>query len=113
MKTFQITKHKNGQSQKSDSGYVMANNFAEAKKEFSRVIERELHERFYGDNILWYGDDTIDEMKADGQDVSFYDGAGFYEDRSIVLSKAEINAGFDRFSHDMTHFELSPKGNKI
>lgn len=100
MKTFNIYRKRAGQNFES-IGSIYAETYKEAKKQFAKGCYRDLDNGKHGDSYIEETDEFINEMKDDGQDVSWYKGRGIYFAKELFLSYEDCQAGFDTFSEDV------------
>jgi len=106
MKEYPLYKKRDGQYWK-EIGYILADNYKEAKKEFARRMTDDYWEQ--SNNIVWLD-------KSDGVDVEgWYDFNGgsplFYEETNtydkeeakdfLLLSKKDIDRGFSVWTEDV------------
>lgn len=89
----------------SKNGFLLATNYEDAKEEFAKQVWIELCYQKYSDDYLHIDDAIISEMKNNKEDITFYEGEGFYdfstEDKDPVLLIDEAEEGIESFRHDV------------
>jgi len=100
MKQYEITVKRDGQTER-HYNHIFAKNFADAKKEFAKLMTDGYKES--SDNTIWLDDEH--------HEAGWYDGD--YDPPELIASEKEIEKGFDYFSEDVFSYRLKKKGVNI
>lgn len=104
IKEFPIFEKRDGQNW-FQCGHVYAKTYTEAKLEFADQIWIENSYNKYSDDYVYFDDALIEDMKERGEDMSFYEGEGFYdcntEPHDVVMLLSEAYEGIESFQHDV------------
>jgi hypothetical protein len=105
MKTYTITKKKAGQQAKALAP-LHAKDWKDAKRTFAEIIWSEFLNGEYGDDYIHENDESIEQLREEGQDVSWYEGPGIYLNKHLIFSMKEKRAGICSFTEDVNQYSL-------